>query len=68
MTTAMITKARVKEFAERMNFEVIESVKYVSLRSKFEFSDGYKPSVMYLTTREAFLYLQGFSDGKYDDL
>lgn len=62
----MITKRNVKEFAERMNFDVIESGNKVRLIAKFEFSDGYKPSTIHLTSREAFIYLRGFSDGKYE--
>lgn len=62
----MITKTLIKEFADRINFEVIEFGKHISLRAKFEFSDGYRPSTIPLTTKEAFVYLQGFSDGKYE--
>lgn len=62
----MITKTLIKEFADRIDFEVIESGKHIGLRAKFEFSDGYGPSAIPLTAKEAFVCLQGFSDGKYE--
>ncbi len=62
----MITKIRVKNFADCMDFDVVESVQKISLRAKFKFSDGYRPSTIPLTTKEVFVYLQGFSDGIYE--
>ena len=61
-----ITTKKVREFAERMNFETILTGTKLRLCAKFEFSDGYRPSTIPLSTREAYMFLTGFSDGKYE--
>ena len=62
---AIMTK-KVREFAERLNFEMILTGTKLRLRAKFEFPDGYRPSTIPLSTREAYMFLNGFSDGKYE--
>lgn len=61
-----ITRKKIQEFADRMNFEMVSDGSKIRLRAKFEFSDGYKPSTVGLTTKEAYMYLTGFSAGKYE--
>ena len=60
------TRKKIQELADRMNFEMFVDGSKISLRAKFEFSDGYRPSTIGLATKEAYMYLTGFCDGKYE--
>ena len=41
------TRKKIQELADRMNFEMFVDGSKISLRAKFEFSDGYRPSTRY---------------------
>lgn len=60
------TRKKIQELADRMNFEMFVDGSKIRLRAKFEFSDGYRPSTIGLSTKEAYMYLTGSCDGKYE--
>lgn len=62
-----ITTKKVIEYANRLNFDLSLHGTKIMLRAKFEFSDGSRPSTIPLTTREAYMYLCGFSAAKYSN-
>ena len=52
------TRKKIQELADRMNFEMFVDGSKIRLRAKFEFSDGYRPSTIGLSTKEAYMYLR----------
>ena len=49
------TRKKIQELADRMNFEMFVDGSKIRLRAKFEFSDGYRPSTIGLSTKEAYM-------------
>lgn len=64
----MITKNKVKDFAELLNFSVKECGRNIMLTANFEYSDGYKPGTVPISNKEAFAFLQGFYNAKYEQI
>lgn len=72
-TKAMITEKNVRELASRTGFSVMtirtanKRQKYI-LKSEWEYDDGYRPSSLPLSSKEAWCYLLGFVAARYESL